>query len=94
MPWQWIADGNGFAVRKLPTRYGPLDFRIHATGEHAIQVEIADTITLPPGGLSIIPPLPVGKRICPVKSERGECVIAGNELHIHALPCAVEVLLK
>jgi hypothetical protein len=97
MPWQWISGPAGFAVRKLPTRYGPLDFRIHAVSEDSIQVEIADTITLPPGGLRIIPPLPEGKRISSVKPTNGDaahCAVSGNEIQVHALPLAVEVRMS
>jgi hypothetical protein len=92
MPWQWIADG-GFAVRNLPTRFGPLDFRIHASGD-VIHVEIADTIEMPSGGLRAIPPLPEEKRIASVKSRSGKCDVSDNELHIHALPCVMDVHLK
>jgi hypothetical protein len=94
MPWRWIADGNGFAVRNLPTRYGPLDFLIRAIAEDAIRVEVADTIQLPPGGLRIIPPLPAGKHICSVMSTDGDtvrCMISGDGIQVHALPLAVEV---
>ena len=96
MPWAWISEESGFSVSQLPTRYGPLDFRIHATSDELIHVEIADTISLPPGGLTIVPPLPEGKRICAVISANGNadaCVIAGNALHIHSLPCVAEVRL-
>ncbi|RPJ35336.1 MAG: hypothetical protein EHM17_02945 [Verrucomicrobiaceae bacterium] len=96
MPWEWIAEGNGFAVRKLPTRHGPLDFRIRASSEDIIHVEIADTITMPPGGLSLIPPMPVGKRITEVKPERedsGQLVFSDNEVQVHSLPCVVELRL-
>jgi hypothetical protein len=93
MPWEWIAAGNGFAVAKLPTRYGPLDFRIHAGGDGFIHVAIADTVSMPPGGLSVIPPMPEGKRISSARAERGECVMRGNELQILGLPCVVELRL-
>jgi hypothetical protein len=96
MPWKWIAGPGGFSVSKLPTRFGPLDFRIHAPGADSIVVEIANTLTMPPGGLRIIPPLPEGKRIASVRQVSGSaaaCVAAGDVLHIHALPLVVEILL-
>jgi F5/8 type C domain len=91
MPWQWISEPGGFAVRNLPTRFGPLDFRIHATSDDVIHMEVADTIVMPPGGLRVIPPLPEGKRMCPVNPVGGPCVVTGNEIHIHALPCVLDV---
>jgi hypothetical protein len=96
MPWAWISEESGFAVSHLPTRYGPLDFRIHATSDELIHVEIADTITIPPGGLWIIPPLPEGKQICSVMSVDGDsmqCVVSGNQIQIHCLPCAAVLCL-
>ena len=63
MPWAWIAEEDGFAVSGLPTRHGTLDFRIKAHGVESIEVEIGGSLTLPPGGLSIAPPLPSGMSI-------------------------------
>ena len=71
MPWAWISHDDGFAVAKLPTRYGPLSFRIHASGPDTIHVEIGSSISLPPGGLLIAPPLPDGRQISSVDSYRG-----------------------
>lgn len=97
MRFEWIAEGEGFAVRKLPTRYGPLDFRIHAASDDLIHVEIADSITMPPGGLSVIPPLPEGKRIASVETRTGDpapCVVEGDVIHIHSLPLVAEIRLE
>lgn len=58
MPWAWISTGDGFSVKGLPTRYGTLDFRIRASDGNAIEVEVGGALTLPPGGLTIAPPLP------------------------------------
>ena len=65
MPWAWICSGEAFAVKGLPTRYGRLDFSIKADGDHFIEVAIGGAFTLPPGGLSIAPPLPDGRWIQP-----------------------------
>ncbi len=65
MPWAWIASGDGFAVKGLPTRYGSLDFLIKAGSDESIEVAIGGALTLPPGGLSIAPPLPDGRWIQP-----------------------------
>ena len=60
MPWKWISAEKPFAVRNLPTRYGKLDFQIHAHGTEAIEIHIGGKLTLPPGGLTLDPPLPPG----------------------------------
>jgi hypothetical protein len=63
MPWSWISAEKPFSVRNLPTRYGTLDFQIHAHGTESIEIHIGGNITLPPGGLTLDPPLPDGFRI-------------------------------
>ncbi|MBC8126616.1 MAG: discoidin domain-containing protein [Gloeobacteraceae cyanobacterium ES-bin-144] len=68
MPWTWISEENEFSVSNLPTRYGPLDFLIHASSSDSIRVEIGGKMTMPPGGLAIMPPLPNGKRIIAIES--------------------------
>jgi hypothetical protein len=68
MPWSWISGANGFSVTDLPTRYGPLHFGIHADGNDSIRIEIGATMTLPPGGLTVVPPLPAGTQIISVET--------------------------
>ncbi|MEO5715078.1 MAG: discoidin domain-containing protein [Luteolibacter sp.] len=95
MPWAWISDDDGFAVDNLPTRYGLLDFRIRAVGEGVIRVTIGG-ITLPPGGLTIVPPLPDGKRITSVKCRRGVCAnldSSGESVTVTNLPFAADLRL-
>jgi hypothetical protein len=63
MPWKWISAEKPFSVKNLPTRYGKLDFQIHAHGSDAIEIHIGGNLTLPPGGLTLDPPLPPGFHI-------------------------------
>ncbi len=96
MPWAWISDDNGFSVSNLPTRYGPLDFRIRATSGDTIHVGIANTITLPPGGLTIVPPLPYGKQIIAIESDGGPHATidpAGTTVVVTSLPFAAALRL-
>jgi hypothetical protein len=96
MPWAWISEETGFAVSRLPTRFGLLDFRIHATSSDSIHVEIGKTISLPPGGLTIVPPLPAGKRIAVVEAPQGtlsEIDAGGGALAIRSLPFVAELRL-
>ncbi|MES2920017.1 MAG: discoidin domain-containing protein [Verrucomicrobiota bacterium] len=95
MPWSWISEDNGFSVDDLPTRYGKLDFRIRAVRGSSIRVEIGG-ITLPPGGLTIVPPLPEGKQISAVECQRGthEAIDpAGESIAVTSLPFAAELRL-
>ena len=63
MPWKWITEDGGFAVRNLPTHHGPLDFMIRAEGISRIHVRVDGLRKLPAGGLWIDPPLPPGMRL-------------------------------
>ncbi len=95
MPWAWIADDDGFTVDNLPTRYGLLDFGIRAISDDVIQVRVS-SINLPPGGLTIVPPLPDGKRLASVKCERGthaEIDAAGESIAVTSLPFIAEIYL-
>jgi hypothetical protein len=79
MPWAWISEEGGFSVSNLPTRYGMLDFSIHAVADDCIHVEITATITLPPGGLAIMPPLPDGVRIESIRTQSGNHGVIGSD---------------
>ncbi len=96
MPWAWIAEDSGFAVGNLPTRYGRLDFKIRAVRAGTIHVEIASSITLPPGGLLVVPPLPAGKRIISVECQRGTHAAldpAGGSVTVTNLPFVADLRL-
>ncbi|GAA5122457.1 discoidin domain-containing protein [Luteolibacter yonseiensis] len=97
MRWAWIADGDGFSVEDLPTRYGLLDFRIRAKDRNSILVEIGRSIDLPPGGLTVVPPLPAGMRITSVSCRRGNHSpdeLTGESIVVDSLPFAAEVRLE
>ncbi|MES2476986.1 MAG: discoidin domain-containing protein [Verrucomicrobiota bacterium] len=96
MPWAWIAEDGGFSVSNLPTRYGPLDFRIRGVRNGTIHVEIGNSISLPPGGLTIVPPLPEGKCITAVECQRGtcsDCDRAGESISVTSLPFIADLRL-
>jgi hypothetical protein len=84
MPWSWISDEEGFKVKCLPTRHGTLDFSIKAQGSDSIEIEVGGKLTLPPGGLTLDPPLPPGHAIAPEDSA----------LTVHALPCRMTLRLR
>lgn len=88
MPWNWIACERGFAVRHLPTRYGKLNFRISAPSPRSIVCQIGGFKQLPVGGVSVVPPLPAGRRIVSVEaSPRGCCHVdsSGTSVRLDAL---------
>ena len=55
IPARWLDDPAGVGVEGLPTYYGPLDFTMRREGEKTV-VEIGGGISLPPGGIVVLPP--------------------------------------
>jgi hypothetical protein len=55
LPGRWLAEPGGVGVEGLPTYYGPLTYSMRARGDRVI-VEIAAGVSLPPGGIVVIPP--------------------------------------
>ena len=91
MPWAWIAGEHGFSVNHLPTRFGTLDFNIAACGTDTIRVAVGGSINIPPGGLTIAPPLPSGMRILSAADSNGNSVVVhtpGGSVAVAALPFA------
>jgi hypothetical protein len=97
MPWEWISGEDGFSVKGLPTRFGSLDFLIHAVSMDLIHVGISSSISLPPGGLTVVPPLPEGKRIlsldCGGKADLAAITPGGMSLAVRALPFVADLRL-
>ena len=90
---EWITENPGFAVRNLPTRFGPLDFHIHAPEENRIRVTIGDSIALPGDGLSISPPLPAGQRIVSTSHHGAVIDPDGTSVRITTLPFSADLRL-
>ena len=84
--WQWISQEYGIAVRGLPTIHGLLDFQIRALNSSKISFEIGDRMTIPPGGLTVAPPLPLGAIITYANSLGIHP--DGQSVTITKLPCA------
>ena len=78
MPWAWLAEGKGFSVRRLPTRFGPLDFSIRAQDGVLIHVAVGGGLALPVGGLTVAPPLPPGRRVAATDDLRGSSELCGS----------------
>jgi len=96
LPWAWIAEENGFAVTGLLTRYGPLDFAIHAPDSNQISIAISERISLPHGGLSVAPPMPTGVQILTANADDGKPLgisIGGKSITIKSLPVTATLSL-
>lgn len=101
LSWKWISGKKkGFAVNGLMTRWGPLDFRISGniceTGV-TIDFHIGDTISQPPGGLFLDPPLPPSHRIVTATGPDGgplEILGNGRSIVIDRLPLSATLTLE
>jgi F5/8 type C domain len=93
LPWAWIAEENGFAVRGLMTRYGRLDFEIKASSPDQIDFRVGESLTLPPGGLVLTPPLPPGYEILATSHPALEIHSGGASVAVLALPISATLRL-
>jgi hypothetical protein len=96
MPWKWISSDKAFSVKDLPTRYGQLDFSIHANSETTIRVKIGALASFPPGGLTLVPPLPESQRIVALEIQKGTAAPidqAGMSIVIKSLPFTADLRL-
>ncbi|MES2996169.1 MAG: discoidin domain-containing protein [Verrucomicrobiota bacterium] len=76
----------GFSVRSLPTRTGSLDFSIQET-DGEISVTIGGSLKMPPGGITVAPPLPRGARLSAIEVKSMVVGKAGL-LKVTALPAS------
>jgi hypothetical protein len=94
LPWEWIAAESGFGVRHLPTRYGPLELNLHAA-DGTVSVTLADTLTLPAGGLFLQLPVPPGMGIGEMLLTVGAAeLVSPTSLRIHSLPLRACISLR
>lgn len=96
LSWEWIVQDDGFAVAGLPTRHGLLDFKISATSNSHIAIEVAGLATLPTGGLWLAPPLPLGQKILCATTANGEALqlnAAATTAIVTSLPLSADLRL-
>jgi hypothetical protein len=87
LPWEWIAEDDGFGVSGLVTRFGRLDFALRVVGEDRMDFSIGAGIALPAGGVLIDPPLPPGTRIIAAIDGSGRALeIDGGRVRVTELP--------
>ncbi len=94
LPWSWIHDDDGFSVRGLFTRYGQLDFKIFAPDKHCIRFEISSRLKLPPGSLTVVPPLLSGFHILTAMDSNGRPLpVTSTTVTVVHLPISATVFL-
>lgn len=53
---EWLDDGGEVVVRDLPTRYGPLSYRLYREAPEVWRVILRGVLVTPPGGIIVMPP--------------------------------------
>jgi hypothetical protein len=54
---EWVRSSDGVVVKRLPTRYGILNYRCFGDRSGALVVELDGDLNVPPGGIVIVSPL-------------------------------------
>jgi hypothetical protein len=97
LPWSWIsAEDSGFSVNGLMTRYGRLHFEIRASGLIEISLHVSG-ISMPGGGLFVMPPLPPGHRMLHACDATGNPLVvdpAAGCVTLTHLPISVRITLQ
>ncbi len=95
LPWAWVAEGDGFGVSGLMTRFGILEFALRAVGDNRIGFEIGAGIAMPAGGLFIDPPVPTGARIVTACDASGRALETdGQRVRVVELPVSGEMVWR
>ncbi len=97
LSWKWISEDNGFAVNGLMTNWGDLHFHIHAPDENQIVFQVDRGIVVPPGGLTIAPPLPGGRHITAATGSDGQALeisASGKSVILRKIPIAATLELS
>lgn len=56
IPAAWLDGGSEVGVRRLPTWFGTLSYRLRRTGPDELRLELSGDLTMPPGKIVIKPP--------------------------------------
>jgi hypothetical protein len=87
----WLA-GEGVEVAGLPTRFGPLGYRLRREGPSALRLELAPGLRVPAGGIAVRPPLARALR-----GVEGDAAVAvgdhGRSAILRGAPASVRLLL-
>ncbi len=58
VPAAWVTTEPGVIVKRLPTYYGTLSYRLHAEGPDTVRLKLSGDLVVPPGKIVLTSPLP------------------------------------
>lgn len=91
IPAEWLAEPGGVGVRRLPTHYGVLNYRLVSEAPNRLRLRMSGDVAVPPGGIVVRPPLPA-----PLKSVTidGESIAPGGATHAVAHKFPAEIVME
>ncbi len=90
VPAAWLASPPGVGVKRLPTYYGVLNYTLEPDGDHALRCTLGGDLTVPPGGIVLVPPLP-GPLTAVTVNGTAVADFASDCVTIHAVPAEVRL---
>jgi hypothetical protein len=88
LPRAWVDRDGGVGVRRLPTYYGVLSYRIDTAGPALTRMILSGDATRPPGGFVLMPPLPAPLRGATING-RPVASTDGRSLVVDTLPADI-----
>ncbi len=88
LPLEWVQDGPGIRVKRLPTHYGVLNYTLRRESEDSLVVRLSGDLAVPPGGIVLRPPLPRPLREVLVDGQPIQSFLA-NEAIVSTFPAEV-----
>ncbi len=58
IPFEWLAGGLEVGVENLPTYHGKISYKVRLMGKDRLRLSLKGDLTMPPGGIVVLPPLP------------------------------------
>jgi hypothetical protein len=83
----WVRDPNGVEVKRLPTYYGSLNYKMKMAGEKVI-VELDGKIQMPPGKIILKSPLPASLKAVMVNGKKNKS-FTHNEVVVNEFPAKI-----
>jgi F5/8 type C domain-containing protein len=76
LPGAWVLNDTGVSVKRLPTYYGVLSYSMRSDGPNHLHVKLSGDLSLPPGNIILMPPLPQPLKAATVNGKASASVSA------------------
>ncbi len=90
VPAEWVAEGKSIGVKRLPTHFGTLGYRMEGRAGGTIALQLQGDFRMPPGNVVVRPPLPRPIRAVRVNGRPIE-TFSNEEVMVSEVPCDIEI---